>query len=313
MFFGGSQVNVVVGTEKYGIISYAGLELTRMVRLEHARFPGCGDLVFGRSVLEEPAGAWIWALEGVRDVEKLIREKLLHPVIDKLLRGERLSTEEKGKAEKAEGGEEIALDSNIKDYAKGGRKPAGGADGGNIKSASVGIERELDKVDPELREQVEQELTEGERILWIGEPEGSTKGRGLLGAVIGSAKFKEPPYTLYAVTNRRVLTWAGKGTKVGDFVTFGKDGRGPMTYYSPALLKSGLEEDKRFPNGGSIIFRQVKVTITKTTTYKSKMGPDRTTTSTKVEMHRFGVLRVQNYLAVARLIYETLIAPCRDR
>ena len=42
-------------------------------------------------------------------------------------------------------------------------------------------------------------------------------------------------------------------------------------------------------------------------------GPDRTTTSTKVEMHRFGIMRIQNYLAVARLIYETLIAPCRDR
>ncbi len=293
--------------EQLSVTSWTGFELTRLVRTMHKKkqFEGAGELAFSRTLMEEPSGATMWAVEDVRAVEKMLREKLLHPLIDKLLRGEAMSKEEKAQAKKlgvGEGeGNVVAADSNIKEYGSSKRTPEFDEDDPNIKDAKdyrgdaakkvkAYFERELKKVPAELRKEAEEELTEGEKILWIGKPEGSTKGRGFFGAIMGAAKRYEPDYYLYILTNRRIILFARK--------------KGPLSYYSPNILEAGVEEDDRFPNGGGIIFRKVKRIITTT----DKQGK----TSTRVEMHYFGLLRIRDYKAVAALVYDTLIAPCRN-
>jgi hypothetical protein len=300
-----------VNASSLSISSYSGLALTRINRMELRRFPGCGELVFNRTLLDEPAGGALWAIEEVREVEQLIRKQLIHPIIDKLLRGESLTSQEKASAakEEAEQGEGLeAPDENIKDFVRGG-KSAG--DDANVKEAG---KRRPDKVDPDLREQVEEELAEDEQVVWIAEPEGRTKGRGMLGALSGAAERREPDYYLYAITNRRVLLFYEKGTRVGSghAIRFTKgEKRGPMSYYPPHLLNAGLEEDKRIPQGGGIIFKKVKVVITTTTKTKDRRGLQSTRTSTRTEWHYFGLLRLRNYQSVAQLLYDTLIGPCR--
>jgi predicted Zn finger-like uncharacterized protein len=307
---GSSSSSVNAGS--LSISSYSGLGLTRINRMELRRFPGCGELVFNRTLLDEPAGGAMWAVEGVREVEKLIRKQLVHPIIDKLLRGESLTSQEKGSAakEEAEQGERLeAPDENIKDFVRGGGAAAADA---NVKDAGGKLRQ--DKVDPELRQQVEEELAEDEQVVWVGEPEGRTKGRGMLGGLTGAAERREPDYYLYAITNRRVLLFCEKGTRVGKGrgISFTKgEKRGPMSYYPPHLLNAGLEEDRRFPRGGGIILKKVKVVITTTTTTKGGRGMQSTRTSTRTEWHYFGLLRIRNYLSVAQLLYDTLIGPCR--
>jgi hypothetical protein len=306
----GGSTTVLVGAQRLGVISYSGLELTRLWRIESKRFEGCGDLIFSRDILDEPAGGILWAIKDVRKVEKMVREQLLHPIIDKLLRGEKLTKEEKGespqdKEKDEEEGDVEAPDANIKDFVRGGRSGGGGGADANTKDLQTAAERSLEKVPADLKREVQAELTAGERVLWIAEPEGRTKGRGMLGAIVGAAHRREPDYYLYAITNRRVLLFAEKGSKVGTTIRLGHgdDVRGPITYYSPHLLGAGLEEDKRIPSGGSIVFRQVKVTITT----RDKQGR----VSVRVEKHFLGLLRIRNYISVARLLYETLIAPVR--
>jgi hypothetical protein len=309
----GGRTTVVVGAHKVGVLSYSGLELSRLGRIESRRFPGCGKLVFNRDVLDDAAGGHMWALKDVRQVEKTIREKLLHPVIDKLLRGEALNKDEKGekKDEEQEKGEDVvAPDANIKEFVRGGKGTSA-----DVKDVRGNAEQQLEKLDPDLRARAEEELTAGERLLWAAEPEGKTKGRGIMGALVGGGEDRrEPEYELYAITNRRVLLWAEKGTRVGQSksIKFTKgDARGPITYYPPHLLHCGLEEDKRFPNGGGIIFKKVKVVITTTTTTKDHRGHSHSKSKTRTEWHYFGLLRIRNYLAVARLLYDNLIAPVR--
>jgi hypothetical protein len=165
-----------------------------------------------------------------------------------------------------------------------------------------------------LRHAVEDELAADEQIVWIGEPEGSTQGRGLIGALTGAAERREPDYYLYAITNRRVMLFCEKGTRVGKGhgISFLKgEKRGPMSYYPPHLSGVGLEEDKRIPQGGGIILKKVKVVITTTTSNKNaRFGPS-TKTKTRTEWHYFGLLRIRNCRAVAQMLYDTLIAPCR--
>jgi hypothetical protein len=178
-------------------------------------------------------------------------------------------------------------------------------DDAGAKAAKATAQQDLSKVPADQRQRVDAELAEGERVLWIGEPEGSTQGRGLLGAMVGSAPRKEPDYNLYAITNRRVMLWFGKGTKVGNAMSFGRLLTGPVTYYPTALLETGIEEDKRIPQGGSLIFKRVKV-ISEERDNKGKV-------SRTVEMHHFGLLRIRNVQAVSRLLFETLIRPCKHR
>jgi hypothetical protein len=309
---GGTQARVVVRRGPAEVIAYTGFELTRMQRVEEKRFPGCGSLVFNRNVLDEPAGGHLWALADLHKVERMVREKLVHPIMDKLLRGERLSAEDKTKQQEAAGGQEeaevLAPDENIKDFLGG--KSAG--EDANVKDVRAGAG--LDQLDDESREKVEAELTEGERVLWAGVPEGKTQGRGLLGNMVGSEERREPDYSLYALTNRRVLLWFSRGTHVGKGtpIRFGKGpNRAPVSYYPPHLLQAGLEQDKRIHRGGSIVFRRVRVVITTTTEFKNRRGPNTTRTSTRKELHHFGLLRIRDYLAVARMLYDTLIGPCR--
>src|SRR5262249_9119877 len=133
--------------------------------------------------------------------------------------------------------------------------------------------------------------------------EGSTQGRGLLGALAGSAERKEAEYTLYAITSRRVLLWDKNCAGEGGRFSFVNEQLGPITYYPPEMLDAGVEEDKRFPDGGSIIFRRVKQVITK--------QDDKGKRTKETFIHPFGILRVRHCSAVARALFEALIRPCR--
>jgi hypothetical protein len=342
--FGTSRNAVLMasGGSKGKLFSYAGLELGGMSRREDAKFEGCGSLNFARDLFDRPAGIGLGALKDVREVEKKIRQQLVDPLIDKLLRGEKLTKDEKGEKSEAgkkaeEEGDVIEPDENIKDFVRGGKKPPAADDEEdpnvkgrgskdededkdeddlNTKTRGSSVERSVEEAEDEHREAVEAELTEGEKVLWIGTPEGKTKGRGILGAVTGAAHRYEPDYYLYAITNRRAMLFCKKGSKDSQAAVFGgsKDTQGPVTYYPSQLQGCSLEEDKRVPNGGNIVFRKVKRIIKTTTTSKdARTGRTMSRTSTRVEMHHFGLLRVRSYLPVARLLYDTLIAPVRDR
>jgi ribosomal protein S27E len=291
-----------------GVVPYTGLELAGLTRTEAGkRFEGAGDLSTGRDLLDEPGLGVIQAVDKVRDFEKLIRAKLIHPVIDKLLRGELLLKDElarskgkkpeKKKAAGADGDGAIPTDSNIKDY--GGGRHAAEEDDPNIKAAPTTrgggrdlrafFAAELKKVPADVQQTVADELTEGEKALWISRPEAPPKGRGFFGAVMGSDKLVEPAYWLYAITNRRVILFVQKA--------------GPISYYSPDMLEAGVEDDKRIVNGGSILFKKVRRIVTTT----DKQGKSTTTRY----MHSFGLLRIRHYKAVASLLYDALIAPIR--
>ena len=188
-------------------------------------------------------------------------------------------------------------DDNIKDAPGHGKNKGAAIGDDNLKDApGTAFEAELSKVPADQKDQVDAELTAGEKVLWIGEPEASVKGRSFLGAMTGGARRKEPPYTLYAITNRRVLVWDG-------------DDDGPTNYYSPHLYQLGLEEDKRVKSGGNILFKVVKYTVT-TTSRDKRTG--RTSSSTSTEYHYFGMLHIRNYRRVARLLFETLLKPLAD-
>jgi hypothetical protein len=302
----GGQAATMLNTGVLGVATYSGLDLSRMQRIDLKRFPGAGDLIFGRNLYDEPAGGDLWALSDVHEVEKIVREQLLHPIIDKILRGKALTGEEKGTEATAgpptRGDQVIATDANIKDFVGGA-----GTDqtDPNVKAAAAGrAAYDPDKEEPEVREKLDTELTDGEKVLWVGEPEGKTQGRGMLGAITGGAERKEPDYDLYALTNRRVLLWQTRGSREGKSLMGSSEVRGPLSYYPPHVLGAGLEEDKRIKDGGgSIIFKQVKRTIDT----QDKQGR----VKTRVELHYFGLLRIRRHRAVGRLLYETLIAPCR--
>jgi hypothetical protein len=307
--------------------SFLGHELTYMHRVEFAKMPGSGELHFSRTILDNPTGSHLWAVRDIEEVERKIRELLIHPVVDKMLTGEIRIKTTFGAREKSETDEELPVEGNMKDaLAKQGAMPTDG----NVKAAKAAAAKDLSKVDPDLRERVDAELTEGERVVWIGEPEEKTQGRGILGAVMGAEHRIEPDYELYAITNRRVMLFDKKGCVGGQSQTtnlsFGKQPkRGPVCYYPADLLEFGIEEDKRIPNGGGILFRKAKVVIIKKIrTSKQERGHHHgggrrqtygttVTESTKkiVEMHHFGILRVANAKQVARLLYETLVRPCK--
>jgi hypothetical protein len=265
------------------------------------------------------------------------------PVIDKLLRGESLTAEETAKTDETEdekGDEVLPPDTNIKDFVAGRAKPTApkdaddpnikaapdrakssssqDADDPNIKTAPAGRDLTPGQVPADLREEVEGELTEGEQLLWAGRPERGAQGRGFLGAITNAAVNKEPEYTLFALTNRRVLIWAKRGTRVANQRSWGGDVRGPLSYYPPALRNAGLEEDKRIPDGGNIIFKKVRVKIVTQVTENSttRRGNKvyvgkKTREKVSYEMHSFGILHIRNYRAVARLLHATLLAPLR--
>jgi predicted Zn finger-like uncharacterized protein len=302
----------ITSTSGGGVISYVGSELTRMSRIELDDFPGCGDLILRRNLFDDPYGDALWAIDEVRDVEKAIRQRLVHPVIDKLLRGDPLTREEKagvGKQESGQGQEILPPDENIKDFAGGDA---------NVRQAP-GLRGE------DVPEEVAEELTEGERALWVGEPEGSARGRGVFGALAGSAERREPDYYLYAITNRRVLLFCEKGTRLESpppdmprIVVGRRQKRGPVCYYPDQLRTVGVESD-RAAKVGDLVFRKVKYVIRITTEFKERpgagprRGPSRNQTrvETRTQIHHFGLLRIRNPRGVARLLYDALIAPCR--
>jgi hypothetical protein len=285
------------GRRGQNVSAWTGFELTPLRRWEHKKFEGAGSLCFTRGLYEDSPAEDVWSIDDVRGVEKMLREKLLHPIIDKLLRGEQLSQAERGKAEDERGageGDMMKADTNIKDYGRAQRR--GGGNDPNVKAAPAragGLNFDLARVPKDARQRVEEELTAGERIVWIGRPEAATKGRGFLGAVMNSAHREEPKYDLYALTNRRVILF------------FEDDKEVPISYYSPQVARAGLEDDKRIENGGNIVFKKVRKiveTVEKGTTKVLK----------REETHYYyGLLRIRNYQAVADLLYDTLVGPAR--
>ncbi|MGE3804730.1 MAG: hypothetical protein AB7K24_08675, partial [Gemmataceae bacterium] len=302
---GSAIVNPNAGCD--GITSFTGMELLKLQRLEERKFPGSGDLTLNRDLLERPAGGMIEAVGDVDRVEKLLRGTLIHPLVDKLLRGEISLKDHLGSKKEASDEEETetlpAEENNLKSYV--GQLPT---DAANVKQFKNAVAQDLNQVDADERARAEAELADGEKLLWVGVPEGKTKGRGLLGTLMGAAKRKEPQYLLYAITNRRALLWSERDTAVGGNLLFKDKTRGPFCYYPPQLLDVGMEEDARFPEGGNLLFKRVRVTI-RTRTRDKRSGA--VSVSVENELHCFGILRIRNMKAVARLLFDTLIRPCK--
>jgi uncharacterized CHY-type Zn-finger protein len=277
------SANATFDPNENGLWAFFGLELMAMARADDKAFPGCGDLFFGRNAFDDAVGGSMSALRDVAAVEKKIRETLLNPLIDKLLRGEISLKDQIGinkKPAHSDTTETLPPDGNIKDFAAD-------RDDANIKQFRSAVQRSLTEVDEELREECQAELTNGETLIWIGSKTG--KGGGLLSKLVGPKRI-EPNYTHYALTNRRVMLFYDA-----------KAGRGPASYYPPNLLEMGLEDEKS--KTGSIIFRKVSYR------YDAK---DSNGKIKKVhEMHYFGILQTPNVVAVARTIYETLVRPVR--
>jgi hypothetical protein len=328
-FVRGGGVQVSTGDDGFGsVIAYAGPELHRLSRMELRRGRGAGELMFGRtSLLERPYFAGLYALANVRDVERLIREKLLNPFMDRLLRGESLALADKGKLEKAaaggskEQGQVIPPDANLKDYVSG-RVAAVDPDDPNVKAAPavVGKEKAVDLYDPKqvppaVREQVEAELTAGERILWVGKPERGPQGqgliRGLFSVLFGGGTYRvEPRYTLYALTNRRVLLWHKWGWKGRPWknTEYSWHFWGPQSYYPPAVRNAYVEADTRIADGGgNIVFKRTKLT----TVQESQQSRGGKKTTRTVEIFHFGLMHIRNVKAVAQLLHQTLLESTR--
>jgi hypothetical protein len=321
--------------DKPRIFTYAGLELAGMTRKMSAAFEGCGVLFFRRDKYDRPDGIGLWALKDICNVERTIRQQLLDPLIEKQLRGEKLTQEEQGarleeRTPEGEESEDIPPDENIKDFVRSGKAKAAEAKDPNQKTHQSEVAHSVENAPEELRQEVEAELTEGEQVLWIGVPEGKVKGRGMMGALKGAAIRYEPDYYLYAITNRRALLFCEKGSTDSQGAVFGgsKDTQGPVSYYPGQLQQCGLETDERLPDGGGIVFKREKRIIQTTTTTESShtethkgfrghrgskvtTKTSSTSVSTRVENHHFGILRIRNYVPVARLLAETLILPVR--
>jgi len=319
------------------IFSYTGPQIALMGRKMMAAFEGCGGLFFSRDKFDRPDGLGLWALKNVSEVERLVRQTLLDPLVDKQLRGEKLTSEEQAQQAKesvpaGEEAEDIPPNENIKDYVRSGKAKAAEKEDPNLKMRPADLQRTVAEAPQELREEVEAELTEGEKILWIGVPEGKVKGRGILGAITGAEIRYEPDYYIYAITNRRVLLFCEKGSTDSQAATFGgsKDPQGPVTYYPSQLQACGLETDERLPEGGGIVFKRVKRIIQTVSTESvsgsktqkrgvgrhakmvtTKYSGSSTSVSTRTENHHFGILRIRNYIPVARFLAETLILPIR--
>ena len=191
--------------------------------------------------------------------------------------GRSAAEKEQGKSEE---GELLPVDGNLKEFlAKNENLPV---DPANVKNLKAPAAPTSENVSAEQRQRAEAELTTGEKLLWVWAcPRRPPRDAACV--IIGLRERKEPEYTLYALTNRRVLMWVRQLTKIGD------DGNlyrpvlrmGPLTYYPPAVLEAGIEKDDRIPKGGSIHFRQVKVT------YRTKDNKGRITKHT--ENHYFGL------------------------
>jgi hypothetical protein len=301
-----------------GVTPYGYADLTKLHRIETKKFPGAGDIVLGLNDLEQSALYRMVGIDNVQQAERTLREKVLHPAVDELLAGQRSVADLRRGLNETGKGDAAGLQSktlpperDVKDLMSASRMTANG------KKFRSAIASTMDEVADDLRQKVQADLTEGEEVLWIDRPQGTVRGRGVLGALIGQTARKEPVYELYAITNRRALLWASKDTSVdaaADSHQFGNTGdmsmRGPLSYYLTDLTGVGLEEDERIEDGGSIIFKSVRVTITYTRDNGSRRLGGKSKTR-RNEIHYFGILRIRNVHAVMRLLYDRLIASCR--
>ncbi len=284
---GADDAEASLAEQHQELIHFNGLELASLARLEDKKFKGTGELCVGRSIYQDPVKSVMQAIDDVQGVEKMIREQLLHPIVDRLLRGEVLSKAEKNtlaEMNKTKEGEEasaVPLKSNLK-----GRTGTADRRSKDQEASKSPFARLLKKVSARDRETVEAELTEGEEILWIGEPVLDPWKSGMFPVRGEPEMFQvviEPDYWLYALTNRRVIVWIKK--------------KAPLSYYSPGLLCARLEEDTRDSDVGSIVLRRVIVETRGSNNFNT--------------LHTYGILRVENYRALAMLLHDTLIAPCR--
>jgi predicted RNA-binding Zn-ribbon protein involved in translation (DUF1610 family) len=290
----GNRSSTVVNADQVlGIIDYPAVELMGLQRIENKRISGAGDLVLWRTLFDKPAGQ-LTALGDIAAVEKRVREQLLHPIIDKLLRGELALKDTIGLKKRSDaGGEVLRPEHDLSDAVDDEEE--------DVKPRRA-PQKAIQEVPAELRAQAERELTKGEELLWVGVPQGKTQRRSLLGVWLGKAQRCEPRYFLYALTNRRALLWVQTGLPLGKNLVLGGQRRGPVSYYPLALGNAEFEEDTRVAQGGSILFKKVRVTI---------VTHEKNRTTTKRELHLFGILRVQQGRALARMLFNTLVRPVR--
>jgi hypothetical protein len=275
-----------------GLKPFTGPEILGLRREELKKYPGAGHLHLGAADKEGTgAGVSLDYLNNVRAVEKMLREKLIHPFIDKLLTP-RAPGEEKEAAFESD-------DPNVKAAPGSRRRSEPPPFDPNVRDFHSEDEEDEALPDPSsaspaAQEEAEAELTTGERILWIGRPDNAVRGRGVEGLDIeaDTAHREEPRYRMYALTNRRALLFA-EGA--------------PISYYPPRLQKIQTEDDARVPDGGSVIFGIHIMTVT---TQEKQSGK---VLSTRATVTFTGYLRVRRYRAVLGLLRRTLLDPWLDR
>ncbi len=281
-----------------GIHVYSGLQLISLGRLEDPDFANAGEICLNRNIFQQPINCVMQAVDDVQGAEKRIREELLHPLIEKVLRGKKLSREEmqtfkEGAAPSKDGqdAKALPLPGNLKGLVGAAGKGEQDPSAFNLCQAFA---KELKKVHVRDRARVEEELTAGETILWMDspilEPRETVEADKVLGVDEPIDFLAEPDYYLYALTDRRVIVFA-------------RD-RDPVSYYTPYLRQAVLEPDSRLPGSGNIILKRVLLTVID---YSKENGVEkRTVTRT---LHSFGLLRINNYKKVAQVLVAALIAP----
>lgn len=73
------------------------------------------------------------------------------------------------------------------------------------------------------------------------------------------------------------------------------------------------EPDDRLEDGGNLLFRVVRLTIVSKTTTKDTRGNMETISTTRIEFHRFEILRIHNFHEVGEAIFQFLVRPLRRR
>ena len=288
------------------LFEFEAVDLLGMHRRLNPKFPGCGELLFERNVFDASAGLGLSAIDDVETVERLIREELIHPAIDRLLRGEISAYDFRPKST----GNESLPNAHVEDQRSNLGQTT--AETETLADLKMELRKDLNAASVDEIECAERELTDGEELMWIGRPEVKMMRKGILGMLKRKPDNREPHYLMYAITNRRVLLWADKSSQ-GKNLRNGKNPVGPASYYSTMLQNIRSEPDDRLEDGGNLFFRVVNLTIVSKTTTRDTRGNMQTTSSTRIQFHRFGILRIHNFHEVGEAIFQFLVRPLRRR
>jgi hypothetical protein len=244
-----------------------------------------------------------------------------------------------------------AADSNIKDApgVRSGHFKGVVPEDDNLKAApDMGNLLEESTVPPELKARVEEELTTGERLLWIGQPDqhmilvralGPGLGAVFIALVLGSffltSAFRDlrehhgtialliPLIVLPIILGIGIVTpffqkWRARRTCyvltnrraiVWQANWFGIP---RMTNYNPAELTGLRRADSWFVKDcGDVIFKSI--TVITTTTYRGARTGRYMGSSVSKKTYNYGFLAVRNPRAIEVLIRETLVDPLMDK